>query len=126
MESRSESSPSQRPDAVVVELVGPTGEVYRLRQIGTNELCDIEAERNMPFGELMVQLGVFGVERASLVTIRAFIKRALVVEMTDAQVGAVIDAVGFAGISAAINNMITPAQTAHEPPKRRKAKEQTH
>lgn len=126
MESRSESSPVQPSEVITVDLVTPSGDVYRLRQIGTNELCDIEAERQLPFGELMVQLGVFGVERASLATIRAFIKRALVVELSDAQVGAVIDAVGFAGISGAINKMIAPAHATAERPKRRKTKEHTH
>ncbi len=128
METPSDSPSNSRPsDIATVELIAPDGEVYQLRSIGTNELCDIEEQLGTLFGQLMIEIGVFGIERVKIRTLRAFIRRSLVTPLEDDQVGALIDRVGFDGISAAINKLIVPAQVQPDPlPSRRTAKEQTH
>lgn len=118
MESRSESSTVPPPEFATVDLLTADGTVHQLRQIGTNEICLIELQLGKPFGQVMAEVGVFGEEKARMSTMRAFIKHCLVTPLDDAQVGDLIDAVGFRGIAGAINRLIVPAQAA-EPPKRK-------
>lgn len=125
MESSSASSSVPLPEIVAVDLVAPSGQVYRLRPIGTNEICALEEQTGKVFGQLMIEVGVFGIERVSLATVRGFIKYCLVTPLEDAQVGALIDEVGFNGISEAINRLIVPAQ-AEQPKPKRSRKERTH
>lgn len=126
MESSSASSNIPRLDLPTVDLQAGD-QVYRLRPIGTNEICALEEQTGKVFGQLMIEVGVFGIERVSLSTVRGFIKYCLLTPLDDTQVGALIDEVGFTGISAAINKLVIPAQVAtpEEKPKRQR-KERTH
>lgn len=123
MESSSASSSVPRPDVSTVDLQAGD-QVYRLRPIGTNEICALEEQTGKVFGQLMIEVGVFGIERVNLSTVRGFIKYCLVTPLEDAQVGTLIDEVGFNGISEAINRLIVPAQTPDKP--KRTRKERTH
>jgi hypothetical protein len=102
----------------IVEVKAANGHVFTLQPLGTNAICRLEEELGKPFGELMSELGVLGVGQMRLTTVRAFLRRALVgAELTPDAVGDLIDAVGFDGISSAINGLIAPARSdAPAPP----------
>lgn len=94
-----------------ITLHGPDGKTYTLRPLGTNELVDLEEKWGLKFGTVMEEIGALGMEHMRLSTVRRFLQVCLgEPEVSELEIGALIDALGFDGISTAINGLIVPAQ----------------
>ncbi len=87
-------------DAVTLSANGKT---YTLRPLGTNALCALEERLGKPFGTLMSEIGVLGIEQMHLSTVRIFLQECLADPTPETEIGDLIDAVGFDGISKKIN-----------------------
>lgn len=83
---------------------------YTLNPLGTNELCALEERLGKNFGTLMQEIGAFGMEHMRLQTVRIFLIECLTEKVDEEEIGALIDALGFDGISRAINGLIYPAR----------------
>jgi hypothetical protein len=88
------------------------GKTYALQPLGTNELCTLEEQLGKNFGVVLAEIGALGIERMRLSTVRIFLKTCLTSDddITVEEIGELIDALGFDGISAAINGLIQPAR----------------
>lgn len=86
------------------------GRSYVLHPLGTNQLCALEDRLGKSFGVLMGEIGALGIELMRLSTVRIFLQLCLDGEHTEEEIGEVIDAVGFDGISTAVNGLIVPAR----------------
>ncbi len=93
-----------------VTLTTSTGVRLALRPLGTNAICDLEEKTGLTFGQIMVAIGMSGMERWSLRTTRVFLQACAPPGTTIEQIGALIDDVGFDGIGVAVNGLITPAR----------------
>lgn len=89
------------------------GKSYTLRPLGTNELCELQVRLGLHFGAIMEQIGALGIEGMNLETVRVFLQTCMNEKLTLDEIGTLIDAVGFDGISAAVNGLIIPAQERH-------------
>ena len=86
------------------------GRTFELHPLGTNDLCALEQRLGKNFGTLMGEIGALGIELMRLSTVRIFLQLCLVGDHTEEQIGDLIDAVGFDGISSAVNGLIYPAR----------------
>jgi len=81
---------------------------YILTPQGTNALCALEERWGKSFGALMSELGVLGIEHMRLSTVRLFFQECMHDKPTETDIGDLIDALGFDGISKAVNGLIVP------------------
>lgn len=84
------------------------GKTYVLTPQGTNALCALEDCWGKSFGVLMSELGVLGLEQMRLSTVRLFFQECMTDKPTETEIGNLIDALGFDGISKAVNGLILP------------------
>lgn len=94
----------------MITLHGPDGKVYTLNPLGTNQLCDLELRLGKHFGQVMGEIGALGLEHMRLGTVRLFLQTCLTEPTTEEEIGALVDFLGFDGISGAINGLIVPAE----------------
>lgn len=88
------------------------GKTYTIHPLGTNELCALEDRLGKNFGTLMSEIGAFGMEGMRLATVRLFLLECLAEaeDMDEQAIGDLIDAIGFDGVSAAVNGLVWPAR----------------
>lgn len=94
-----------------ITLTTADGTAIALTPLGTNAICNLEEKTGLTFGQIMVAIGMTGMERWSLRTTRVFLQACAPPGTTIEQIGALIDDVGFDGIGVAVNGLITPART---------------
>lgn len=94
-----------------ITLTGPNDKSYTFTPLGTNALCDLEERLGKNFGTVMSEIGAIDLEHMRLSTVRVFLQVCLGEPIVPEQeIGALIDHLGFDGISAAINGLIVPAR----------------
>lgn len=94
-----------------ITLTKPDGTTIAFTPLGTNGICALEEQLGLTFGEIMVAIGVTGVERWSLRITRVFLQACAPAGTTVEAIGDLIDDIGFDGVGAAVNGLIEPART---------------
>lgn len=81
--------------------------------MGVNGLCAFEAQTGKPFGVLLLELGVFGLETMQIATLRAFLRACCQSPIaSDEAMGDLMDTAGLATIGTLVNGLVKVAVTS--------------